>query len=1335
MSAPALTSDQNILPVQAYFNLDGSFNTFIGQGQPFYATLNPVQSGLTITNSTINSSSIGLVTPSSGAFTNISTTTGSISTTPSNPTDLVNKNYVDMYVQGYAIKAECQVATTGNITLSGLQTIDGYTTLANDRVLVKNQNTSSQNGIYVASSGAWSRSSDANTWNSLISAFTFIMNGTTQQNSGWVCTISSGGTLGVTPVTWSQLANAASYFAGTGLTLSAYTFSITPVGTAGTYGSASSVPVFVTNASGQVSSVTNTSISIAPSQINATIPNSGLTNSSITINGTNIALGGSGTITATASNALTIGTGLSGTSYNGSTPVTIAIDSTVVTLTGSQTLTNKTLTAPVISTITNVGTLTLPTSTDTLVGRATTDTLTNKSIAASTNTITGLTNSNLSGTAGITNGNLANSSVTVNGTAISLGGSGTVTANTPNSVTFNSSGTGGTSPTSFNGGSAVTVSYNTLGASPLAGSSSLTTVGTIASGTWNGSVIGLSYGGTNANLTANAGGIVYSGASALAISAAGSTGQYLQSNGTGAPTWATPSASVTISDQTLSSSTFYPTFVNATSGTTSTIDTSSTKLQYVPSTGTLTSTAFSGSGASLTSLTAGNLSGTIPSAVLGNSTVYIGTTAILLNRASGSINLTGTNIDGSAGSATTATTATNALNVQVTDNTSSSSTFYPTLSPGTTGSTNYALGTSSTKLSFAPNTGTLTTTALVSTGGSIDNTPIGATTANTGKFTTLEVTGTSTLGDASTTYIQVVGDAFYPAIKAAGGTNTPLVLQPLGTGALQAQQTTSSATGGNARGANAVDWQTSRTTAAQVASGAQSVISGGQNNTTAGTQAVVVGGSTNTTNYSYQFIGAGINNILNGSPATASAIVAGQSNTISGGYSGILNGHLNTASGYFNLVVGGESNSATSSSTVTTQTTTIAVTASTTLYLSSTNASIKVGQLILGTGITSISNSNSATYATSSVTTGTPAVMATSTISGTTLTVGSLTSGTIIAGQVLTGTGVTVGTYIVSGSGSTWTVSASQSVSSTTITGTAYTFTISQNATTAANITLSFYTPHGVVVGGGNNQATGSYSFIGGGGDAGTAANRNVASGDWSFVGGGQVNQATGNKASIVGGATNIASALQSFVGGGVANNNSGINAYIIAGTNNQATGNNSGIFGGTYATTRGITAYASIGSSSPLGTTVGATQAGFLVIAGTTTTTGSIALLSDGSSSAGSGNQLVLPNGQTGTVTVYTFRVLISAHNSANTTDIAGWQILGVISRGNGVGTTALVGTPSVTLLGATTGAILAGWGTVSNVAAVADTTYGALQIQVTGVASTTIRWSARVETNELAY
>jgi hypothetical protein len=73
------------------------------------------------------------------------------------------------------------------------------------------------------------------------------------------------------------------------------------------------------------------------------IPNAALTNSAVTINGTSVSLGGSITVTATASAALTIGTGLTGTSYNGSTAVTVAIDNTVATLTGTQTLSNKTI--------------------------------------------------------------------------------------------------------------------------------------------------------------------------------------------------------------------------------------------------------------------------------------------------------------------------------------------------------------------------------------------------------------------------------------------------------------------------------------------------------------------------------------------------------------------------------------------------------------------------------------------------------------------------------------------------------------------------------------------------------------------------------------------------------------------------------------------------------------------------------------------------------------------------------------------------------------------------------------------------------------------------------
>lgn len=86
--------------------------------------------------------------------------------------------------------------------------------------------------------------------------------------------------------------------------------------------------------------------------------------------------------TFTTGQTLTIagGTGIDTTVSDNN--ISIAIDSTVATLTGTQTLTNKTLTTPIISSISNTGTLTLPTSTDTLVGRATTDTLTNKTLTS-----------------------------------------------------------------------------------------------------------------------------------------------------------------------------------------------------------------------------------------------------------------------------------------------------------------------------------------------------------------------------------------------------------------------------------------------------------------------------------------------------------------------------------------------------------------------------------------------------------------------------------------------------------------------------------------------------------------------------------------------------------------------------------------------------------------------------------------------------------------------------------------------------------------------------------------------------------------------------------------
>ena len=146
--------------------------------------------------------------------------------TPSADADAATKAYVDSVAQGIDAKASCLVATTANISLSGTQTIDGVSVTAGQRVLVKDQSTSSQNGIYVSAAGSWSRSSDADTWDELVAAYTFIEQGTVNANSGYICTIAAGGTLGSTAVTWAQFSGAGQITAGTGMTKTGNTLNV-----------------------------------------------------------------------------------------------------------------------------------------------------------------------------------------------------------------------------------------------------------------------------------------------------------------------------------------------------------------------------------------------------------------------------------------------------------------------------------------------------------------------------------------------------------------------------------------------------------------------------------------------------------------------------------------------------------------------------------------------------------------------------------------------------------------------------------------------------------------------------------------------------------------------------------------------------------------------------------------------------------------------------------------------------------------------------------------------------------------------------------------------------
>ena len=148
---------------------------------------------------------------------------------PSSAQDAATKNYVDTVAQGLDAKASVKAATTANITLSSGQTIDGVSVTTGDRVLVKNQSTGSQNGIYVVASGSWTRATDMDAWAELPGSYCWVEQGTTNGDTGWVCTNDAGGTLGSTSVAFTQFAGAGSYTATGGITLTGTQFSLSSI--------------------------------------------------------------------------------------------------------------------------------------------------------------------------------------------------------------------------------------------------------------------------------------------------------------------------------------------------------------------------------------------------------------------------------------------------------------------------------------------------------------------------------------------------------------------------------------------------------------------------------------------------------------------------------------------------------------------------------------------------------------------------------------------------------------------------------------------------------------------------------------------------------------------------------------------------------------------------------------------------------------------------------------------------------------------------------------------------------------------------------------------------
>jgi hypothetical protein len=141
---------------------------------------------------------------------------------PTSAQDAATKAYVDGLAQGLDVKASVRAASTvagGNITLVTVSTaVDGVTLNVGDRVLVKNQTTASENGIWVASAGNWARADDAVQGKLTAGAFVFVEEGTVNADSGWVLTNNGTITVGTTALTWDQFSGAGQITAGDGLT-------------------------------------------------------------------------------------------------------------------------------------------------------------------------------------------------------------------------------------------------------------------------------------------------------------------------------------------------------------------------------------------------------------------------------------------------------------------------------------------------------------------------------------------------------------------------------------------------------------------------------------------------------------------------------------------------------------------------------------------------------------------------------------------------------------------------------------------------------------------------------------------------------------------------------------------------------------------------------------------------------------------------------------------------------------------------------------------------------------------------------------------------------------
>jgi Avian adenovirus fibre, N-terminal len=138
---------------------------------------------------------------------------------PVNPTDAATRQWVLASIgSGVVSSTTVTAASAGaNLTLSGTQTVDGIALAAGNTILVKDQTTQSGNGIYTVATGAWTRMAAMDTWAEVPGMLVSVQEGTVNHDTVWLSTADPGGTLGTTPITFTQLPGPSDITAGAGL--------------------------------------------------------------------------------------------------------------------------------------------------------------------------------------------------------------------------------------------------------------------------------------------------------------------------------------------------------------------------------------------------------------------------------------------------------------------------------------------------------------------------------------------------------------------------------------------------------------------------------------------------------------------------------------------------------------------------------------------------------------------------------------------------------------------------------------------------------------------------------------------------------------------------------------------------------------------------------------------------------------------------------------------------------------------------------------------------------------------------------------------------------------